>query len=49
MISELANELSERPEELQEERAGDARLDRIEKERERFEEEYMTRSLLVKN
>ena len=48
MISELANELSERPEELQEERTGDARLDRIEKERERFEEEYMTRLVVGK-
>ena len=48
MISELANEMSDRPELMQEERTGDARLDRIEKERERFEEEYMTRLVVGK-
>ena len=49
MLTELAQEFSDKPEEIREERTGDARLDRLEAERTRFEEEYMTRLTVTKD
>jgi hypothetical protein len=48
MMTELANEFSDKPEMVQQERTGDKRLDREEAERERYEEEYLTRLVVTK-